>query len=247
MPANIVFTQNGHSSSPGAALEVEPGLPVVCSNTTAASIYVWTLADVPIRSSLVRGTKVSAATFAFTPDVKGTYLVSLQVNNSKNAEDNASGFCAILSEQMGWRYRAAGEANEDIGRINDFNGNSLGFPNDINERGWATEDDLEREQVEDTVYQVRSAVEVGGGTTGPTLVRTSALSGVLHTSLIPKFELSVGTATDEWTLEHNLNKHPHIVLTDGEGNVFEGRVQHVSKMLAKVYLSEPRSGSATCS
>lgn len=194
MPASIIFDQV--DASAGSAGEARDDFvtakQVTCSNASVESSYLWTLVDVPIRSALVRGTTSTSSTFQFTPDVKGTYLVTLRINSSALEADNASSFCAILTTR-GWRYKAAQERGEDnITRA------GLGFSSDINPRGWGTQDDLEREEVEaalDTVdanaADLAAAVTTTPGASSGTasLVRIDEPTGLIDLSLMN----SVGT------------------------------------------------------
>jgi hypothetical protein len=99
MPASIIFNQVSKSAGVAGKSrdDFDTALLVTCTNDTAESSYTWTLEDVPIRSALVRGTIGASSSFTFTPDVKGTYRVSLRVNASSLSAENAVGFCAVLS------------------------------------------------------------------------------------------------------------------------------------------------------
>lgn len=154
---------------------------VTCSNSSPESSYLWTLVDVPIRSALVRGTTGTSATFLFTPDVKGTYLVSLQVNGSVAPADNASLYISVASagtKALGWRYKAANETIEDNEKYV-----GLGFPSDINERGWATNEDLVQEEIETSVWETQNAVTSHIGL-HKRLVATDAATGKVDASLL---------------------------------------------------------------
>jgi hypothetical protein len=187
MPASIIFAQGATTTPAGKASIVQRNQAVICKNATTAASYLWTMLDVPIRSQLQRGLVGTGATFSFTPDVRGTYLVSLKVNNSPLAADNTTSFCAVLSSgamALGWRYRAAGEASEDNVTTRDLSGQSLGFAGNINTRGWATQDDIEREQTEEAVWRVRNATASAAPGTDA-LVKVDMTTGKLDSSLIP--------------------------------------------------------------
>lgn len=183
MPASIVVNQAtlpagvaGRGRSDGVVSQL-----VTCTNNTVEGSYLWTLVDVPIRSALARGTTGTAASFTFTPDVKGTYTVSLQVNGSAAPADNDSSYLAIrtfAARTLGWRYQAAGETAEDnelyIG---------LNFPGNVNPRGWATNEDLIFEQVEDGIWEVENAIVTFGGLISR-LVMTDPATGKVNSSLI---------------------------------------------------------------
>jgi hypothetical protein len=182
MPALITFNQTGQTAgvAGNARKDIVTGTAVTCTNATVETSYTWTLVDVPIRSALIRGSVVTTSSFAFTPDVKGTYLVSLRVNNSSFPSDFAQSFCAVVSSGLGWRYKASGESTED-----NTSYTGLGFPSDINPRGWATEDDLEREAVESTVSDVSGAIVASPGPGTSPLVRLDSTTGLLSSSLLP--------------------------------------------------------------
>ncbi len=165
---------------------------VTCTSGTVASSYTWVLVDVPIRSALVRGATGTAASFTFTPDVKGTYLVSLRLNGSSLTADNATNFIAVLSygtHTRAWRYPAAREENIDnIERV------GLGFPGDINTRGWATNSDLVIEDIEAAVGRTLAATVVSPGPGSDSIVKLNSATGMLDPSVIPS-----ETNTDDFT------------------------------------------------
>jgi len=137
--------------------------------------------DVPIRSALVRGTTGAGSSFTFTPDVKGTYTVSLQVNGSSSPSDNASSYIAIrtfATRTLGWRYQAAGETTEDNETYA-----GLGFPSNINPRGWATNEDLIYEEIEDGIWAVQNAITTFAGAISR-IVMTDPATGRVNPSLI---------------------------------------------------------------
>lgn len=183
MPALIVVNQAtrpagvaGKARSDGVVAQL-----VTCTNNTVEGSYLWTLVDVPIRSALVRGTTGAAASFTFTPDVKGTYTVSLRVNGSVADADNDSTYLAIRTsggKTLGWRYQAAGETTEDN---EDYVG--LGFPANTNIRGWATNEDLIYEEVEESVWETQNALVTFGGLI-QRVVMTDPATGKVHPSLI---------------------------------------------------------------
>ena len=188
MPAVIIINQ---VTRPPGGLgtsrdDLVTGLVVTATNNTAEGTYLWTLLDVPIRSALVRGTTGIAASFTFTPDVKGTYRLSLQVNGSTIPADNAKNFGAVLSfgpKTLGWRYLGAGESNDEDNIVKP----SLGFPSNINPRGWATEQDLEQEQAELAAYEIANAVTVSPGICQglDRVVRLDPTTGKFDPSVVP--------------------------------------------------------------
>lgn len=186
MPALITINQaTKPPGTPGKSRDqFDAGLLVTCSNDTAEGSYLWTLVDAPIRSALVRGTTGVASTFTFTPDVKGTYLVSLTVNGSPFPVDFDESFAAVLTsglKTLGWRYLAARE-QEDADNINKP---GLGFPGNTNVRGWATDRDLQLEQTEDAVYEVLNRVLTSPGIGADNLAQLDPLTGKFDPSVVP--------------------------------------------------------------
>lgn len=185
MPAQITINQV--TRPPGVVntsrSDLVVGQVVTCSNATAEGSYLWTLTDVPIRSALVRGSTATTPTFTFTPDVKGSYRVTLQVNGSLFPADTQTLFGAVLSfgsKTLGWRYFASGEANNEDNQT--YVG--LGFPGNVNPRGWSTQEDLEREQVETATWEVQNAVITTPGPGTNNLVRIDPVTGQIDPSLV---------------------------------------------------------------
>jgi len=155
---------------------------VTCSSGTVAASYLWVLVDVPIRSGLTRGTVGVGSTFTFTPDIKGTYLVSLQLNGSSLAGDNAQNFIAIKSFGIwtrAWRYLAAREQN-----IDNILRPGLGFPGNVNTRGWATNEDLIFEEIEEATARVLTAVTTSPGAGVDALVKLDPITGQFDPSVV---------------------------------------------------------------
>lgn len=192
MPAAIIFNQP--TKPPGGIIarrDLSTGLVVTASNNTVEGTYLWTLVDVPIRSALIRGTTGIASIFTFTPDVKGTYRLTLQVNGSTLAIDNADSFAAVVSfgaKTLGWRYVGAGEQDQADNIL--YAG--LGFPLNVNTRGWSTEHDLQDEQVETATYDVLNAITVSPGLGFDSLTRIDPLTGKLDPTVVPPATGSAG-------------------------------------------------------
>jgi hypothetical protein len=185
MPASIIFNQVGAPAgvAGNARDDFVTGQVVTCSNAVAATTYLWTFVDTPIRSAITRGSVSTASTLVFTPDVKGTYLISLTVNGSALPADQARSFCAVLTTGVntkGWRYKAAGETEEDNTTYT-----GLGFTANVNPRGWATSEDLIYEDVESAVYKVDNAVVVSPGPGTADLVKLDSATGQLDSSVVP--------------------------------------------------------------
>ena len=86
------------------------GTPVTLSNddNTGVRVWRWALVSVPTGSSATLSGTTSPTT-TFTPDVAGSYLIELQVNEGlKGERDRRIG--AVLDN--GYRYPAFGEAQE---------------------------------------------------------------------------------------------------------------------------------------
>lgn len=201
MPASIIFDQVTKSAGVAgdAREDFDTGLLVTCSNSTAESSYTWTLEDVPIRSALVRGTVGTNPTLTFTPDVKGSYRVSLRVNGSSSPADNDVSFCAVVTtgaKTLGWRYPAAGEANQEDNIVK----TGLGFPSNINTRGWATERDLQLEQAEIAAHGVINAVVTSPGAGTDDLVKLDSTTGMLDPSVVS------ASSTASFTYAHNATR-----------------------------------------
>ncbi len=186
MPAQIILNQP--TKPPGGIgkgrRDLATGLVVTATNNTVEGSYLWTLTDAPIRSALVRGTTGTSAAFTFTPDVKGTYVLTLQVNGSTLTADNEQTFGAVVSfgaKTLGWRYLGAGEQDQ----ADNINYPGLGFPGNTNTRGWATERDIELEQTETATYDVLNAATVSPGLGLDSLTRINPATGRLDPSLIP--------------------------------------------------------------
>lgn len=183
MPASIIVNQAtrpagvaGRARSDGVISQL-----VTLTNNTIEGSYLWTLIDVPIRSALTRGTTGNAASFTFTPDVKGTYTVSLRVNGSVAAVDNDVSYLAVRSsggKTLSWRYLAAGETAED----NELYP-TLNFAGNVNPRGWATNEDLILEDIEEGIWETQNAITTFGGLISR-LVMTDASTGKVSSTLI---------------------------------------------------------------
>jgi len=156
---------------------------VTCTSATLATSYEWTVIDSPIRSTIVRGAVTAGPSFTFTPDVKGTYQIQLRLNGSSLGANVARSFIAVRSfgvNTMGWRYPGHTETLEDN---QTFPG--LGFPSNVNPRGWATNDDLILEDTEEAVARVVGAVVVSPGAGFDSLVKLDTATGQFDPSVIP--------------------------------------------------------------
>lgn len=186
MPAQIIFNQPTKPAGlPGKSRDdLATGLVVTATNSTAEGSYLWTLTDVPIRSALIRGTQGTFPTFTFTPDVKGTYRLTLQVNGSTLPSENDAAFGAVLSfgpKTMAWRYLGAGENDQE----DNIDKPGLNFPGNTNARGWATARDLQLEDTELAAYEVANAVTVSPGPGADNVVRLNPVTGKFDPSVIP--------------------------------------------------------------
>jgi hypothetical protein len=192
MPASILISQVGEESggTPGKSRDnLVVDQVITFSNDTGESTYRWELTDVPIRSTLSRGSLGTSATFTITPDVKGTYRVTLQVNGSVLPVDNAGILARIRvteGKTLGWRYPAAGEELTDDNI--DYTG--LEFPDNENTRGWATLSDLQMEQAELAAYEAANATVTSPGPGTDNLVRLNSSTGLLDLTVLPPSSLS---------------------------------------------------------
>jgi hypothetical protein len=89
----------------------------------------------------------------------------------------------FASKTLGWRYLAAFEQNQDDNQVKA----GLGFPGNVNIRGWSTERDLQLEQVELAAYEVANAVVVspGAGAGLDRLVQLDETTGLFDPSVLP--------------------------------------------------------------
>ncbi len=95
----------------GSDTDLELGNQITFSNDndTGVSSWQWTLEDQPAASSATLDTP-TASTTTFTPDVEGTYLVSLNVNTG---EDTDQIDAAVRTLRARIRVPAAGERTEE--------------------------------------------------------------------------------------------------------------------------------------
>jgi hypothetical protein len=79
----IQFTQSAVSPGMGAAMVGDLGSAVTCSAAAGSDRYLWTIVGAPSGSARMGATQDGAsASFAFTPDIRGSYRVWLQVWSS---------------------------------------------------------------------------------------------------------------------------------------------------------------------
>jgi hypothetical protein len=52
------------------------------------------------------------------------------------------------------------------------------------------------------------------------------------------------TASNIWTIEHNLGKHPSCVIVDSSGAIVEGAIQHIDANQIVVEFTSPFAGKA---
>jgi hypothetical protein len=89
------------------------GLPVVVSNSSDTDVvrWVWALLDVPLGSTAVlSGTTSPQVTF--TPDVAGSYLVRLMVNDGLVGQIDLK--VAAVRNSLGHRYPATAETSSSV-------------------------------------------------------------------------------------------------------------------------------------
>lgn len=250
MSASIIFDQSGKSAGvAGKSREdFDSGSVVTCSNSTTESTYLWTLEDVPIRSGLTRGTTGSSSTFTFTPDVPGTYRVSLRVNGSTLATDNQTRFCAVLTsaaKTLGWRYLAAGEQGDE----DNIDRAGLGFPGDTNVRGWATERDLQLEQIEEATWEVINAVVSSPGAGSDNLVRLNTVTGTLDPSVLPINTSDVqivGSTVGGWSVSSGVGLNVIMYSTGADSaDLADNGSMNTAQDVVGVVVDKPTSTTAT--
>lgn len=127
--ASIVITQQSVSGAPGVSRQdLVLGQPVTLTNSNDNGVrsWRWVMKDRPTGSSATLNSPLSA-TVTFTPDVPGSYLVELTVDDGRNGQVDTR-IAAVLETINGSdvRWPASGEDNE-------ANWNIGGSPN---ERGW---------------------------------------------------------------------------------------------------------------
>lgn len=160
--AQIVIDQTGApAGSPALSRsDLVLSVPVVLTNgdNTSVRVWRWALVASPPGSTAALTSTVGATT-SFTPDIEGSYLIELQVNEGRSGERNRV-IAAVLNAD-GLRFPVSGEGTE----FNE-NGNTQGYGPDLDEI-------------------LRDATSGGGGvsiTDGTTLV-----AGATTISLDPAF------------------------------------------------------------
>jgi hypothetical protein len=58
------------------------------------------------------------------------------------------------------------------------------------------------------------------------------------------FRYNQNLPSDEWDIEHNLNKRPSVTVTDSAGTVVEGEIKHLDQNNIIIYFSAAFSGYA---
>jgi hypothetical protein len=86
--AAIKFVQGANVGTPGVALMGVTGTSVTASNGNDALVvsFLWTVIDSPPGSAVTPGTTGTSATFTFTPDLPGGYLLELFLVGSDGSE-----------------------------------------------------------------------------------------------------------------------------------------------------------------
>jgi hypothetical protein len=88
-------------------------LPVTLRNSDDTDVvrWLWTLLDAPLGSTAVLSSTTSPQV-TFTPDVEGSYLVRLQVNDGVTGQIDAK--VAAVRTSLGLRYPATGETASSV-------------------------------------------------------------------------------------------------------------------------------------
>ena len=173
--ARIVITQAGVVGQPGRSRDdIVTGQPVILSNANDNGVtsWRWTLLSRP-KGSAATLSNVVAAQPTFTPDVEGTYLVRLEVNQGLEGEV-ATALVAVRNPSVALggvtydtRYPAASE-NDEANWISNWA--NPGTPNDT---GWWEDLDQWLHLLYATAAQVAGGGG-GGGLTGFSNVGTGA-------------------------------------------------------------------------
>ena len=106
----IIITQSGVSGATGESREdIVIGSQVTLSNIDSSGVtsYKWEIVGKPYASSAVLSS-TTASIVTFTPDVIGSYLIQLTINNQLKQRVVA----AILTSRYGIRIPASGEGEE---------------------------------------------------------------------------------------------------------------------------------------
>lgn len=167
--AQIVIDQSGApAGSPSLSRsDLALSIPVVLTNgdNTSVRVWRWALVASPPGSTAVLTSTVGATT-SFTPDIEGSYLIELQVNEGRSGERDRR-IAAVLNAD-GLRFPVSGEGTE-------FNedGNTQGYGPDLDEI-------------------LRAASEGGGGSISIT-DGTTTVAGAETIELDPAFFAVGGT------------------------------------------------------
>jgi hypothetical protein len=133
--ALITFDQPTHATTPKGSAgrarnDLELGEPVVVRNTNNTDVtrWRWQLRDQPVGSTATISDPTSA-TITFTPDIAGSYRITLSVNEGLPHEiDSKIG--AVLSVD-GYRYPATDERATEVNWLVDGETNTKGWGKDL--------------------------------------------------------------------------------------------------------------------
>jgi len=191
--ASIVIEQSGVAGAAGKSRDdIATGSPVAIRNANDEGVRSWRWKLEPPKGSTATLSNVTAAAPVFTPDVTGTYVVSLAVNEGRTGETDKllaavrNPTVTIGVQSFDTRYIGIGEDGEANWTVD------LGAGPVTNTTGWW--EDLDR------WTRLIQAVAVGGGgggstlqgayDAGPTIV-TSGAVGALQVSGTEDFDVQV--------------------------------------------------------
>jgi hypothetical protein len=108
--ASIVFSQNDTNQSPGSRDDLVLGVPVILSNqnNTGVASWLWQFIDKPQGSLAALSSSIIPSPL-FIPDVEGTYLIKLIVNNGAATDQQGA---AVKTLNLKYRIPAATEEGE---------------------------------------------------------------------------------------------------------------------------------------
>lgn len=98
---------------------------------------------------------------------------------------------------------------------------------------------IEQERPIDTIFTVKADVDIKGSD----LIGVSKLGNKV-TITSKTFTFEQGIASDEWVIEHNLNKYPSVSLVDSAGTQFEAAVEYIDENNIIIRMNGATTGKA---
>ena len=108
--AQIIIQQNDTNTAPGSRDGLALNSPITLTNqdNTGVKSWLWTLTDKPANSS-ASITNHNGSVASFTPDVVGTYLISLSVNSGASTNEVGA---AVNTKHLNYRIPALKESDQ---------------------------------------------------------------------------------------------------------------------------------------